>query len=525
MPKYLEKFFDNLNCPKNYLVGANFLLVALLIWLSNASVLPIQKVQDFFFFAVIALVFALYRPGWAFLFFVGTIALENINLAPDAFGLAIRPYQFIGALTLLAVIIRLLLKRANFELPKWKLVDWGVLVFAGAGLASAIFALNRGVSLKQSLIIFTFAGLYFLTRIFVQNLEDLKRIVPFFLSSGIAVIFYGIWQNVRFAKGLNSFEVMAGRPNSTFTEADWLGIYLVLVIAAIYAIIYYFHSAPIQSTRYKILNTFLYIILSTTYILLILTVSRSAWLGALAVTFVFLLAIFTQLKLSPKNWFWKKTFQIKMGILISFVIAIGAVSFFQLTTFQLWNRAGSTASGLQKITVSCASDIVLPEKINSVQDLDKYNCRHINLEEINSEKIAGNFVKEIDRPDPNVNIRAQIYQKSWKTIKENPILGIGWGNSGLVLGKDERGASFNSSNLFLEAWLGSGILGLLAVVFIWCYTIYRGGKSFLKSEGENKALGLFVLLGSIAILVPNLFNAGIFLGFLWVFWGVSSIRK
>lgn len=272
----------------------------------------------------------------------------------------------------------------------------------------------------------------------------------------------------------------------------------------------------------NLLITSYWLLITSIYILLILTVSRSAWLGALAVTAVFLLAVFTKLKLNPKEWQWKKTLQIKSGILASLLVAIGLVYFFNLTTFQLWNRAGSTASGLQRITVSCEENITLPERIGSVAELEQYGCRHINLEDKLYEKMAGNFVKEIDRPDPNVSIRAEIYRKSWNVIKENPLLGIGWGNSVSILGRDERGEALNSSNIFLEAWLGSGILGFLALVYIFVYAIIQSLRNFVRDNDGAKISGLFVLLCAVALLVPNLFNAGIFLGILWVFWGIAA---
>lgn len=529
MIAYFEQFVSALNRPKTYLLGANFLLVFFLILFSNAGVLPIHKFQDFIFFALLFLIFALYRPGWAFLFFVGTIALENINLAPEMLGVAIRPYQFIGSLVLAAILIRRTFNRTNFDFPKFKSIDWAIVIFALSGFLSAAFAMDEGVSLKQSAIALTFAVLYFLARIFVQNLSDLKRIAPFFLSSGMVVGAYGIWQNIRFGQGLNHFEVMPGRPNATFTEADWLGIYLVLLIAVLYAMIYYFQSAchseraerVEESNPISLGTLLLYIILSVSYIILILTVSRSAWLGAVAVTAIFFVAVFTQLKLNPKEWQWKKTLQIKIGILISLALAIGIVYMFNLTTFQLWNRAGSTASGLQKITVSCASNVALPEKIGSVSELANYNCRHIDLENIDAEKQSGNFVKEINRPDPNVNVRARIYQKSWEVIKNNPILGIGWGNSGSFLGRDDRGVALNSSNLFLETYLGSGILGVLALVYIFVYILIQSLRGFRMGDSEQKIVSLFILLGVVALLIPNLFNAGIFLGILWVFLGIA----
>jgi len=544
MVAYFEQFVNALNRPKTYLLGANILLIFFLILLSGFGVLPIPKIQDFIFFAVIFLIFALYRPGWAFLFFIGTIALENINLAPEIIGITIRPYQFIGGLATLAVLIRIIFRRVNFELPKFRMIDWAVVVFAVSGFVSVLGALNRGVSFKHSVIALSFTALYFLTRIFIQNPEDLKRVIPFFLSSSCVVTLYGIWQNIRFNQGLNNFEAMPGRPNATFAEADWLGMYLVLLIAVIYALVYYFsevqndgellNSKSQTNSKFKIQNLsllFLYILLSLSFILLILTVSRSAWLGAVAVAVAYLSIIFTQLKFNPKEWQWKKTLNIKIGILISLAIAIGAVYFFQLTTFQLWNRAGSTASGLQEITISCnnasrSECLAVPIKdklfLNNVSELEEYCCRHIDLEDIEKETNLGRFVTVANRPDPNINVRAQIYQKSWETIKTNPILGIGWGNSGSILGRDGRGVDLNSSNIFLETWLGSGILGFLTLVFIFGYVIIRSLAMFGRGNIDETVTGLFILLTAVAILIPNLFNAGIFLGFLWVFLGITA---
>ncbi|KKT87348.1 MAG: hypothetical protein UW87_C0036G0002 [Candidatus Moranbacteria bacterium GW2011_GWC2_45_10] len=172
----------------------------------------------------------------------------------------------------------------------------------------------------------------------------------------------------------------------------------------------------------------------------------------------------------------------------------------------------------------------MPQKIGSVSELGRYGCAHINLEEIESEKAEGNFVSTAVRPDPNVGLRAQIYKKSWDEIKSNPVFGIGWGNIGKVLGTDERGASLNASNIFLEVWLGSGILGLIAFISVLIYIVilslkvFSGKGSEFDSDSESNSDGriasVFAVLGLFAILVPNLFNSGIFLGFLWAYLGI-----
>jgi membrane protein YdbS with pleckstrin-like domain len=344
---------------------------------------------------------------------------------------------------------------------------------------------------------------------------------------------------------------MPGRPNATFTEPDWLGIFLVLLIAVIYSLIYYFKSLPPnllslgervaegrvrenatinpnnQNTKYKMLNTkclihyTLYILLIPCYILLTLTVSRSAWLGAIIITLIFLKIILTQASWRMRNWQWKEFFKQSIFIFSAGLISVAIVYVFQLTSFQLFDRAESAGSGLQKITISCREDMTLPEKINYSEELIKYNCRHINLEEIPLEKGQGYYIREIYRDDPNVVIRSQIYQKSWEVLKNHPLVGIGWESIGKVLGTDERGASLNSSNIFLEVWLGSGILGLLAFLVILTYIFIQSIRNLLKENTDNKLVGLFGILGLMALLVPNLFNAGIFLAILWIWLGIS----
>ena len=540
--KYL---LEKINNTRGYLILANILLVFFLILLSNLKVLPMGNIGDFLFLSFLFLALALYRPGWAFLFFIGTIALENINLAPVSLGIAVRPYQFFAAITIFAVLVRFAAKRLNFKLPKFLFIDGAMIFFALAGFLSALFSANRGMSLKQSVVAFSFVAIYFLVRIFIHNMEDLKKITPFFLSSSVIIALYGIWQNVRFLHNLSSFEAMPGRPNGTFSEADWLGIFVIFLIAILYSIIYYLSKRATSSndaqifnfqfsifnqfsiSKFTILKVFLYILLTTSYILLILTVSRSAWLGALIVTVSYLLIIFTNLKLSPREWQWKNTLQIKLGILSCLVISVAIVYFFNLTSFQLFNRAESTGTGLQKITISCRLEPSsknfqeLGSRIDSIDELNQFGCRHINLEDIDAEKARGNFVTEVYRTDPNVSIRSGIYQKSWQQIKAHPILGIGWGGIGEVLGRDGRGNTLNSSNIFLEIWLGAGILGLASFVLAWSYIIVMSFWAFSKKQEKIATYSLFMILAWFALFIPNLFNAGIFLGLLWIFGGIA----
>lgn len=516
--KYL---LEKMNKTRGYLLLANIILVFFLILLSNLKILPLGSIGDFLFLSFLFLAFALYRPGWAFLFFIGTIALENINLAPENLGIMVRPYQFFAAITIFAVLVRLAAKRMNFELPKFSWVDGLLIIFALAGFISALGNEVFKLTFKQSVIASSFVVIYFLVRIFVQSLDDLKKIIPFFLSSSVIVVLYGIWQNVRFLHGFNSFEAMPGRPNGTFAEADWYGIYLVLMLAILFSVIYYFRQ-KLEIRNSKLLVASCWLLTTLTFISLILTVSRSAWLGALAVTVLYLLIIFTNLKLNPKNWQWKNTINIKIRILLSLAVSIAIVYFFHLTNFQLFNRAESAGTGLQKITISCLKNEELSSsEIQELSSLEKIGCRHINLEEIDAEKAKSHFIIEVYRKDPNVSIRSEIYQKSWQQIKAHPILGIGWGSIGKILGTDGNGNALNSSNILLEIWLGAGILGLASFLLFWSYILIASLKAFRGDKPGFSAYSLFIFVAWIALTIPNLFNAGIFLSLLWVFSGIS----
>lgn len=519
MLAYLKQQINKFNDTKTYLVITNLFLVCFLILFNNLGVLP-MRTGDFVFFAFLVLALALYRPGWAFMFFVGTIALENINLAPESLGIILRPYQFIGGLLFLAIAIKFLTKKLYFKLvqPNW--LDYLVFLIPLAGLLNIINSQNVLAGIKFALILSSFAILFLLTRNYIQNTVDLKKSLPFFLGSSLVIMLYGFWQNNRFTHKLNSFAVMPGRPNSTLTEPDWLGLYLILILTSLFALIYFFIQKGDEENQLKKQTSLavIYVYLILAFTLLIISVARSAWLGAIAMTILFLIAIFY-------GWQWKVIIKIKLGIISAFFISLGIVYFFQLTTFQLFDRAVSTG-GLQKITISCQNNIALPEKILALEELNIFNCRQINLEEIETEKKQGRFVTEIKRDDPNVSVRAEVYRKSWLQIKAHPILGIGWENIATVLGKDARGINLNSSNIFLETYLGSGIMGFVSLIIIFITIFVRAIIAFYREvDLEQKTFALFVLISWTGIIVFNLFNAGIMLGFFWVWLGIVSGLK
>ena len=144
--------------------------------------------------------------------------------------------------------------------------------------------------------------------------------------------------------------------------------------------------------------------------------------------------------------------------------------------------------------------------------------------------------------------RSVIYQKSWEEIKKYLILGVGYGSITQFLGADQRGAGLNESNIFLQIWAGSGIFGLIAfIVLIGYFFVYSFrrvspicplrldrieaspmnkiiGCPVVKDDFE-KAVNVFVVLGIAALIIPNLFNAGMLMGIMWLAMSIfASIR-
>ncbi len=123
------------------------------------------------------------------------------------------------------------------------------------------------------------------------------------------------------------------------------------------------------------------------------------------------------------------------------------------------------------------------------------------------------MIRTTERPDPNVVIRKQIYQTSLLAIQEHPFFGIGWGAIGDWLGRDERGAALNASNIFLEIWLGSGLFGVSA------FLLFVGGAVFLVYQDiwrlrKTTELSFFIRLTFVGLLAFDMFNSGFLLGWM-----------
>lgn len=534
----IENFGDRILAvmtPMRILLFSNMLFVLTLIILSNLQVLPL-RFWDFIFFSLLFFLLALYRSGWVFAVLVGMSPLENINLAPMEFGINLRPYQFLAVLLALAVFIRLLTGRIKWPLFRISWLDGvmgGFLLLGFLLIPFLPFPELTSVALKQSVILLSFGLLYILGRIFLKKESDVRIAIAFFFSSIAVVLGYGLWQALRFKWNLPDFSVMPGRPNGTFPEADFFGGVLAMIISGMipFGLSFFFWN---ECSRLK--KMLFAILLFLVSLILILTVARSGWLAAAtgmivsAALFFWRNGIFEALREWDGHTLRKDVFA-KFFIGLPIALALGTIFIFQLTSFDLLDRGKSFSSGLQEITVSCEVAATVPEKIVYVEELKQYGCRHINLDEIESELASGRAVKEVFRDDPNISIRKTLYRESWSLIREYPLTGLGWGNASHFFGVDGRGSGMNASNVFLQVWLEAGVIAFLGFLCFWFSFLILLLRDIIQGSDRRQALLAMSLIASwIAITVFNLFNSGLLLGSLWIFfsilvWFVNSFNS
>ena len=463
------------------------------------------------------IIFSIFRPTIAFALFIASIPIEIISLVPSQYAVTLRPYQLFGVGCFFGIFSNYM--RGRDIVFKWCAFDVLIGLFVGLSFGVLAGALDIGISLRQTIILLSFGFLYFVVRVYVKQIKDALALFPIMIASGWIVALYAIGENILYFQGLMQHEVMPGRSNATFTEPDWLGMYLVFVFALCLAYLYYnAHHKHI----WKFFDIALYGATLTIVSAVIVTTARSAWLGMIVVGVVYLSIIFSQrkYKMCARHALWA-------GSLV--LLGSGLIMVFHVTNFALGDRVQSLGTGQQEITVSCddaehAEKLEKKGQITSADELSTYTCRHINVEEVTSEVSLGHSVIMIYRDDPTVAIRKTIYTKTFQSIKENMMTGTGWGSSSMILGTDERGTPLNASNIFFETALSIGIVGAGILMLIFIVIIFRSGYVFYQDHDMmTKAVALFGILGAFAIIVPNMFNAGLFMGFVWVYFAMIAM--
>lgn len=535
LPPFLR---DDIDLPTHKaLIILVFGFLVLLIAFQKFGLMPFSL---FFFtqFVLYSMFVATARPRWMFWIFLAVIPFETFVLSPDSFPLGLRAYQIFGMLALFGYVFNYLWwtkKTYGFPelfrrlpsgmsrvLKSLHSIDVFVGIFVLSGWVSCVFlgSADGGRVFLLNAITTSFGILYVTVRLFLSSRRDVVRAMPFVLASAVVVMGWAVIENILSIHfGIHS-SVMSERPNASFYEADWLGMYTGVFLSIILAILYFFEH---PRANYSLKRVFWYECVMLAILVVIITVARSAWLGVFAVISGYILAQMFRARVGGWKHRIKHVFLSSVQIGMVSLLAFGLVWAFNLSNFNLKDRLESTGSHKQEITIACASESTPPNTIANIDELSAYSCEHIDLEDIDWYKAQGFLIATTYRDDPNVGIRMQIWSVALENIYQHPIFGIGWGAVSNQLGTDERGADLNASNIFLETWLGSGFFGILSLISI-CICLFWGGiRLFLRGKEnlQNASWSLVVLLGGVAIIVPNLFNSGQFLGFFWVWLAMS----
>lgn len=121
--------------------------------------------------------------------------------------------------------------------------------------------------------------------------------------------------------------------------------------------------------------------------------------------------------------------------------------------------------------------------------------------------------------------RFSLWDTGWKMIKDNPVAGkglMGFGNNWYGYNTDPGLDHYNfPHNIVLNFWVDTGLLGVVSMIGIFLYGIFRG----IKYRSNLYALGFALAL--IAIFVHGLIDIPYFKNDLalmfWMLWSLSVI--
>ena len=493
------------------LLVLDFILFNLLGWFDNLWISVA--------YLVILTLIILLKPRWGMIFLVFTTVLDNVSL------LGARPYQW---LVFLIVTTWIVLFHINYFSKKqgagdniivalfkdfknyWKHNRAFALVLALLFLSSLIGIINapnQAFSLKQAVVLaFALVIAFLVNRRAQENSQQFQVMSWAFILASIPVGLFALYQNIAHEYGFDSFEVMPARPNSTFYEPDWLGIYVAFVLVLlVYQLMLRGNVFKAAENRAKTLaqcfGIWMLFLLNT--IVLIISVARASWVAITGAFLGFFGLAFVALifkKIPAKTFF--RVLQVTLGWVLATGLALILIHFLNLTRFNLKDRVLS---------------IVNQEHIVTMAEKDGVKIK-IDLEEINFYQEQGWLISEEKIEDENVTARFSAYANNWELAQKHWLLGQGQGS---ILA--ERDFVHNANNIFYEWLIAGGILGFSAFValMLMCLkeVIYL---LFLKdsSKGQLFNEAVLALMGVTVIFFTNLFNSGVLFVPMWVMIGL-----
>ena len=403
---------------------------------------------------------------WAFLLLSSVASVPVLTVPGVLFGL--RVFQVLTLVFTVVLLTRKNLPRTSFRPLVWTF-GLGALSIGSITLISGAFPLQHAKEVISLCLLALGCTVAWQSMRTTQVTTDCVAGVARIMLTVLGVL--AIAENLAF-EAAQSFSVMPGRPNGLLPEADWFGgVLAVLLIAAASSL---FYAVEGYTKRvYQILP----LLLGT--IALILTVSRSAWL-AYATGLVCLL-VFIYATTGTRKWLLGT-----VSLILITLAAYSTVSLSHLTRFPLLQRAASTVTGEQIVTLACPPKSAPNATVNVADPSTLGGCIHITLEEREARASAGYTLYQRPQSDPNIQTRSRIYSTVVAALVQAPIanqlFGFGFGTSTALLGVDGRGEQLNASNVFLEMAYSMGALGLSALLCLLWLVAKRAVTWWLASD-------------------------------------------
>jgi O-antigen ligase len=429
----------------------------------------------FLLFVFLLFVFLVFlSPFLASLLLLSTVSLEKFSFFENS---SIKIYEILSIPVILNLAYLFYKNKISLKLPK--IITFSLILIVVASIFGFIHTPSIAASLKYTLLFFYFLALSMAT--YLATFQKRENVIRTLILSSLPVLVYGIFQSLAYKFSLFAFETMPGRVDGTFFEPDWFGMYLAVILGLMMPLL-----------NFKKISHWIFLILI--FANLLLTISRASWLASICIIFVYLLI----------NLFRKK---IKQGlfsftqILASLSVAIFIITLFNLTPFSLSQRFLSTFTGDEKY-------LATQDEFGNTIQISKEEAQRLNSDQL----------LLLSREDTNVNSRLNSYQESFELIKKHPLFGIGLGGLSTIYSKFT-----NANNILLEILIGTGFTGAIPFLAILLYPfllfIYLFFKKYPHFPYSTSTLSL--ILAFTAILIPNMFNSGIFLGYFWIILGIA----
>ncbi len=363
---------------------------------------------------------------------------------------------------------------------KWELKEFlkspffPIILFLAASLFSAFIVVGddatHSMGILKSWVIIPLIYFYILYRT-IKDSEDAGFALYAYLGSAIIL---GLWGLYQAASG--NYTTIDDRVSGPFESANYLAMYITpaFIFASIRFLQTFMHLKLANANKRFVAfekRVFLSLFAAFLFAVLVLSQSYGALLGAFLAIFIYV--IYVRVKTTE---FIVKKFLNRIIIFILLFVTLGSA-------------------------LSVSLNI---EKFQNLVKFDEHT---------------------------SVATRLEIWEVGVNLLKENPVSGIGLGQfepdyihkAESILGHEPlEPVRLHSHNLYLETWLNTGLLGVVA--FIWIIVFAYSGYKKIK-PGNKKELGIAVIIMLSYILIHGLIDVTYWKNDLsLVFWLIMGVN-